>query len=119
MIKAQVHPKGSSKANGTALLDRYLKISYDELIQMFGKPLGASPDNKTQAEWHVSFFENGVNSGPEDAFVTIYDYKHGVNVQDIENWHVGGKRNADRWMLDEYIKQHRRHSREQTVADSY
>lgn len=113
MIKAHVHENGSSKANGTSLLE-YINITYAELCDLFGEPLGPSSDNKVAAEWHVSLYEQGSDwTGPEDAFVTIYNYKdgrnydpqNGLNVQDITSWHVGGKSPIHAHILEEFIGQ--------------
>ena len=113
MIKAQIHENGSSKANGTSLID-YLNITYNELVDLFGQPQGPSSDNKVSCEWHVSLQEAHTDwTSPEDAFVTIYNYKDGknylgpdgLNIDQITSWHVGGKARVNFYMLEEYIGQ--------------
>ena len=115
MITAHSHHKATSKANGTSLID-YIKISYGELVALFGQPTIKTDGYKTDAEWHVSF--HGPDSdwtGPEDAFVTIYNFKNGknycgangLNVEQITEWNVGGKARANLYMLDAYIEQQR------------
>lgn len=112
-IKAVVHREGSSKANGTSLQD-YMKITYRELVEAFGEPLGPSADDKVAAEWHVSLYDGYANwSGPESGFVTIYNYKdgknylgaNGLNIEDITDWHIGGKALAHVHLLEEYLGQ--------------
>lgn len=64
-------------------------VSYEKLLKIFGEPLPGS--SKTDAEWTIQF---------DDGLVaTIYNWKDGRNylgedgmdVEDIIDWHVGGK----------------------------
>ena len=113
MIDAEVHEEWSSKANGTSYLAD-LEITYQELVDLFGEPTIETDGYKVDAEWHISFREPGSNwTGPEDAFVTIYNYKNGknycgadgLNLADITSWHVGGKAISHTHVLEEYIGQ--------------
>ena len=118
-IKAVSHSKWSPKAQGASFVD-YLKVSYDRLVQAFGEPVIKTDEYKTDAEWHVSFYEQGSDwTGPEDAFVTIYNYKNGknylgangLNVQDIDTWHVGAKSKSSFWTLQDFLKPSRRRTK--------
>ena len=99
----------SSKANGTSL-SGYIKTSYSTLVKLFGESLGPSPDNKVAAEWHLLIKDRGEEVG----FATIYNYKDGknyagpdgLNVEDIETWHVGSKSKIDLYNVEDYIKEH-------------
>ena len=113
MIKSQVHKDWSSKANGTSYLEN-LKITYQELVDLFGEPTIETDGYKVDAEWHVSLRKTDTGwTAPEDAFVTIYNYKdgknyngaNGLNVEDITNWHVGGKARSHVDILEQYIEQ--------------
>ena len=99
----------SSKANGTSL-SGYIKTSYSTLVKLFGESLGPSSDNKVAAEWHLLIKDRGEEVG----FATIYNYKdgknyagpNGLNVEDIETWHVGSKSKIDLYNVEDYIKEH-------------
>lgn len=75
-------------ASGTCL-QGYVKATYDNLVKAFGKP-GVGDNSKTDAEWIVRFEDGTV--------VTIYNWKngknycgdHGLDVEDIKDWNVGG-----------------------------
>jgi len=66
-----------------------IKRDYDAIVKTFGEPTEGF--DKTDAEWHIRFDDGTV--------ATIYNYKDGINyngdrglpVQDIKEWHVGGK----------------------------
>jgi len=67
--------------NGTSLVG-YLNITYDELVEKFGKSDGKSSDNKCKAQW--CFSHNGT-------IITIYDWKmYTTPLRDITDWHIGG-----------------------------
>jgi hypothetical protein len=66
----------------------YIDISYDRLVEKFGEPTEGD-GYKVDAEWLLDI---------DGEFVTIYNYKDGVNyngpegtpVEDITDWHIGG-----------------------------
>jgi hypothetical protein len=74
---------------GTSL-QGYIKISYDDLVKLFGEPQ-ASDGYKVDAQWVIKSFNGTV--------ITIYNYKDGINyngpegtpTKDIINWHIGGE----------------------------
>ena len=67
-----------------------IEISYDRLVEVFGNNDGKNDGYKVDAEW------DGIIDG--EVF-TIYNYKDGKNylgedglaVEEITNWHIGGK----------------------------
>jgi hypothetical protein len=75
-------------AGGTALMG-YVTVSYDDLVEAFGKPDSVGDGYKVDAEWNLEI---------NDTIVTIYNYKNGRNyngedglaVDQITDWHVGG-----------------------------
>jgi hypothetical protein len=99
----------SKKANGTSL-SGYIKTSYSTLVELFGDSLGPSADNKVAAEWHLLIKDRGEEVG----FATIYNYKtginyderHGLEVENIRDWHVGSKSTLDFYNVEDYIKEH-------------
>jgi hypothetical protein len=76
------------KTGGTSL-QGYVTVSYDDLVEAFGKPDSVGDGYKTDAEWNLEI---------DDTIVTIYNYKNGRNyngaqglaVDQITDWHVGG-----------------------------
>ena len=105
MIRLKPHKESSSRAQGTSFTGT-LKATYAELTELFGESL-ETDGYKTDAEWHVSITVNGEDAG----FATIYNYKdgknylgaNGLNVEDIDEWHVGSKTKWDLWNLEEGI----------------
>lgn len=61
---------------------------YTDLVALYGEPLQDAGDHKTDAEWIVE---------TPHGIATIYNYKdgvshlgkHGIDVRDICEWHVG------------------------------
>ena len=79
--------------NGTSL-QGYINCSYDDLTKALGYPLEEGFDDyKSDAEWQIEFDDYGT-------VATIYNYKNGknylgdqgLNLCDITQWHVGGRR---------------------------
>lgn len=86
----KTHNDGIDSPFGTSLIG-YVVADYFKLKDMFGKPMGKSADNKSDAEWNILFDDGTV--------ATIYNYKDGVAYRGrnsgtpktkIRNWHVGG-----------------------------
>jgi hypothetical protein len=63
-------------------LQGYIKITYDQLVEAFGHPLGPCGYGKISAEWIIRFSDAEV--------ATIYDYKMGKTPKDEYEWHIGG-----------------------------
>ena len=91
------------RANGTCL-QGYINGSYYELVDAFGPPIGGTDEYKTDAEWLLIL--------NDDVVATIYNYKsgknylgaNGLNVEDIDRWHIGGKSSEGLLLLDEYFE---------------
>jgi hypothetical protein len=71
----------------------YLKASYKDLVDRFGKPHDRtqegswrSGDQKVRCEWAFV-----VGSGKRRLVFTIYDYKEARTVESVDLWHVGTK----------------------------
>ena len=96
--------KNDSRVNGTSLRG-YLDARYSELVELFGPPLVDGDGYKVDAEWNLVF--------NDETMVTIYNYKtgknyrkaNGLNVEDIEVWHVGGKSISAVFALDDYFEE--------------
>ena len=88
-MKFKTHNDKEINTNGTFNVGE-ICASFEQLLETFGTPLGQSPDNKVDVEWHV---EVRSHEGP----ITIYNYKDGVaylgeagkNPADIEVWNIG------------------------------
>ena len=71
-------------------LQGYITADYDTLEKLFGTPTEGD-GYKIDAEWSIEFKDGTV--------ATIYNWKDGKNycgaegipVNDIKNWHIGGK----------------------------
>jgi hypothetical protein len=91
--------------SGTSLQGS-LAISYSTLVEIFGSEHSEGDGYKVDAEWQLQF-SNGV-------VATIYNYKDGVNycgedglpVEDITDWHIGGKSRLAEKTVEQYIEQH-------------
>ena len=91
--------------NGTSLQGS-LAVSYSTLVEIFGAEHSEGDGYKVDAEWMLQF-SNGV-------VATIYNYKDGVNycgedglaVEDITDWHIGGKSRLAEQTVEQYIEQH-------------
>ena len=92
-----------SRASGTCLKG-YINGDYSTLVETFGPPIADGDDYKTDAEWILIL--------NDDVTVTIYNYKsgknylgaNGLNVEDMDRWHVGGKSSEGLLLLDEYFE---------------
>ena len=88
-IKKNVLINDDSVSTCGTCLQGEIDISYDELFEKLGNPV-AGDGYKVDAEWVLKFEDGTV--------ATIYNYKdgknyngeHGLETQDIRNWHIGG-----------------------------
>ena len=86
---------------GTSL-QGYVDVSYGDLVKVFGEPNSQGDDYKVDAEW---------NGTINDLAFTIYNYKDGKNyvgakgkkVEDIRDWHIGGKSLEVVQLVNDYI----------------
>ena len=91
--------------NGTSLKGM-IYTDYSTLVEVFGPEHSDGDGYKTDAEWMLQF-SNGV-------VATIYNYKDGQNycgedgllVEDICDWHIGGKSAMAERTVEQYIEQH-------------
>lgn len=92
-------------------LQGYLDVPYGVWVKLFGEPTVETDKYKTDAEWDVSFYDE---DGERIGFATIYNYKdgknyrgaNGLNVEQIRDWHIGGKSRANSiYLLEAYIDQ--------------
>jgi hypothetical protein len=100
----------SSLITGTSLIG-CVNVSYATLVELFGDPFtGDDVDGyKTDAEWHINI-ESGEDG--DIGFVSIYNYKDGknylgadgLNVSDITDWHIGGRAEIHKILLEDYIR---------------
>ena len=89
MISFKTHNGESNIDVNETCLQGYIKISYDDLVNIFGKPTNGD-GYKVDAEWLIETDKNTV--------ITIYNYKDGINycgsdgtpTKDIIDWHIGG-----------------------------
>lgn len=77
--------RGNKISCGTGAMSFYIRGKIEKIIESFGNPtvIGSS-DNKVQATW--------VFTGKSGEVFTIYDYKENRSLNEIELWHVGGKK---------------------------
>ena len=93
---------GNPSIYGTSFMGE-IEVSYKRLVEVFGIPDKNTDGYKVDAEW------DGIIDG---SVFTIYNYKDGKNyngndglaVEDITNWHIGGKRSVVVKKIWEYIK---------------
>ena len=92
-MKFTTHNEAVIEVSGTHL-QGYINCTYDDLTEVFGYPLEEGFDNyKSDAEWQVCF-EDGTRA-------TIYNWKNGknycgengLNLCDMQQWHIGGFNN--------------------------
>ena len=83
------HNDKNINVGGTSLMG-YITVTFAQLVDVFGEP-GENDGYKTDAEWEIEFADGKV--------ATIYNWKNGHNyngcdgedVEDITDWHIGGK----------------------------
>lgn len=87
----ETHNTAYININGTSL-EGYVSADYKTICKVFGEPT-ESDGYKTDAEWMIQFSDGQV--------ATIYNWKdgknycgaNGLNVEDIKEWHIGGRSN--------------------------
>ena len=67
-------------ASGSCL-QGYIETTYDELVNVFGKPTILKGD-KVTAEWTIKFSDGTI--------ATIYDWKQPETPMEYYPWHIGG-----------------------------
>jgi hypothetical protein len=89
-LRYETHNDSEIDVNGTSYQGE-ISETFENLLKVFGTPMGASDDNKVDVEWNIMFNDGVV--------ATIYNLKNGpasmgekgTNPVDIETWHIGGK----------------------------
>jgi hypothetical protein len=80
MTKIQFKNDPTVSIYGTCL-QGYIKTTYDELVNVFGKPTTLEGD-KVNVEWTIKFSDGTV--------ATIYDWKLSETPMGVYDWHIGG-----------------------------
>jgi hypothetical protein len=89
-LRFKTHNDSEIDVNGTSY-QGVISETFENLLKVFGTPMGASGDNKVDVEWNIMFNDGVV--------ATIYNWKNGpvsmgengTNPVDIQEWHIGGK----------------------------
>jgi len=115
------HNEKHININGTSLKGK-IYCSYYTLVSLFGQPT-VGDEYKTDAQWEVEFDDGTVAS--------IYNWKNGKNycgadgldVQDINEWNVGGRpygvEDRIQQVIDTYILECSELSEEQLVSNYF
>jgi len=77
------------KYPGGSFYNSTFMCSYEDLVEILGKPGKASSDNKCQYTWSRSF-----EYDHETIKFEVYDWKEyniDLKVQPLVRWHIGGK----------------------------
>lgn len=102
------HAVGTSKQG-------FIKVPYDDLERLFGKPKSYTHEHDTAHEWTLELhYVDPFRTDPEDVesvIVTIYDrWDHG-DPSHIDEWDVGGKSREAITVLDDYLEYQKRRSK--------
>tara|TARA_B100002019_G_scaffold9148_1_gene7222 strand:- start:5995 stop:6321 length:327 start_codon:yes stop_codon:yes gene_type:complete len=89
-LRFNTHNDSSIDVNGTSHQGA-ISETFENLLKVFGTPMGASDDGKVDVEWNIMFNDGVV--------ATIYNWKNGpasmgingTNPVDNKTWHIGGK----------------------------
>jgi hypothetical protein len=96
-----------------------VKITYAELVEIFGRENNTGDDYKVQAEWSIKFADG--------IYATIYDWKEGKNYcgddgiskEQVTNWHIGGTTKASVTHVMEIINYHRDEAKSKPAAKEF
>jgi hypothetical protein len=92
----------SININGTCYVGSIV-ADYSLLVKKLGKPSASFDNYKTDAEWQIEFEDGTV--------ATVYNWKNGKNycgedgleVEDIQSWHIGGCESCVLSWIEDYI----------------
>lgn len=95
-----------SKVDGTSLIGQ-VSVKYSDIVSLFGNPMPGC-GYKTDAEWVLEL----ISDSGETHVVTIYNWKngksymgeHGLAVEDIDRWNVGGHSVRSHQLLSSTIR---------------
>lgn len=96
-----------------------VKITYAELVEIFGPENSQGDDYKVQAEWMIKFADG--------IYATIYDWKEGKNYcgedgipkEQVTNWHIGGVSKGSVTHVMEVINYHRGEAKTKPTDNSF
>ena len=102
-LRYETHNDSDIDVNGTSYQGE-ISETFENLLKVFGTPMGASDDNKVDVEWNIMFNDGVV--------ATIYNWKNGpasmgengTNPVDIETWHIGGKTISAVYDIEEILE---------------
>jgi hypothetical protein len=101
----KINLKEATKISSTSLQGYFPEdVTYKDLVKVFGEPNSFGDDYKVDVEWRGEI---------NDKIFTIYNYKTGKNylgtngqkVEDITDWHIGGKTKSVAVDLNVYFNQ--------------
>lgn len=93
-MKFKTHNDKKINIGNTSLAGE-ICVSFEQLLETFGTPLGQSVDNKVDVEWHVEVESH-------ESPITIYNWKNGVaylgkdglNPTEINVWNIGANQSG-------------------------
>ena len=102
-LRFKTHNDSDIDVNGTSYQGG-ISETFENLLKVFGTPMGASDDGKVDVEWNIMFNDGVV--------ATIYNWKNGpasmgangTNPVDIRIWHIGGKTISAVYDIEEILK---------------
>lgn len=110
IIKNENHDRTGTSLQG------YIECSYDDLVGAFGNPtFEGGIETKIEVEWNLTFIES-TRTDDNHEVITIYNWKNGkrycgeeegLEVQDIKEWNIGGKRRYAIDLVHDAIKNYK------------
>ncbi len=103
LLRYKTHNDINIDVNGTSYQGG-ISETFENLLKVFGTPMGASDDGKVDVEWNIMFNDGVV--------ATIYNWKNGpasmgsngINPVDNKTWHIGGKTISAVYDIEEILK---------------
>lgn len=89
----------SYSANGTSLKGYIENVTTNQLIEMFGDPLGGTTDGKCSVDWVIETQTVTEDGDTEYGIFTLYDWKGSRPSDNDTPWtiNVGGNKIQDLW----------------------
>ena len=89
----------SISANGTSLKGYIENVTTNQLIEMFGDPLGGTTDGKCSVDWVIETQTVTEDGDTDYGIFTLYDWKGSRPFDNDTPWtvNVGGKKLQDLW----------------------
>ena len=103
LLRFKTHNDSNIDVNRTSHQGE-ISETFENLLKVFGTPMGASDDNKVDVEWNIMFNDGVV--------ATIYNWKNGpasmgangTNPVDNEIWHIGRKTISAVYDIEEILQ---------------